>query len=102
MNVRIRRGVVLAAVAALLGLGFSAPAAQAADCRYDQWGSNSWKGQKYKCRDGSSLYIKPQYGGWDDWNSTPRNSWETWRGTDTYGNRYNCTWDNWRGTWKCR
>lgn len=74
--------------------------AQASDCRYDQWGSSQWQGQKYKCRDGSSLYIKPPTYS-NSWDSVPQNSWETWKGQDSYGNRYKCKYDNWRGTWKC-
>lgn len=100
-NVFVRTIGAFGVVALMAGLGATAAPASAADCRYDQWGSSQWKGQKYKCRDGSSLYIKPPLGG-NDWNSIPDNSWDRWRGTDSYGNGYNCTWDQWRSSWKCR
>ena len=98
----MKRYGIVAAIAALVAavglIAFGAPA-HAADCRYDQWGSSQWKGQKYKCKDGSSLYIKPPYS--SSWDTVPQNSWETWKGQDSYGNRYNCKYDTWRGTWKC-
>jgi len=58
-----RYGIVaaIAALVATIGLVVIGAPAHAADCRYDQWGSSPWKGQKYKCKDGSSLYIKPPY-----------------------------------------
>lgn len=101
MNI-LKAAVAFAASGLMVaGVAIAATPAQAADCRYDQWGSNQWKGQKYKCPDGSTMYIKPKWGT-DQWDSTPNNSWDKWKGTDNYGNRYNCTWDNWRKTWKCR
>jgi hypothetical protein len=74
----------------------------AENCRYDTWGSNWMRGQKYKCSDGSSLYIQPGLGSLSSWDSTPANPWESWKGRDTYGNSYRCTWDSWRLAWKCR
>jgi len=96
-----RYGIVaaIAALVATIGLVVIGAPAHAADCRYDQWGSSPWKGQKYKCKDGSSLYIKPPYS--NAWDDVPQNSWETWRGQDSNGNRYNCRFDDWRGTWRC-
>jgi hypothetical protein len=75
---------------------------QANNCRYDKWGSSQWQGQKYKCPGGNSMFIRPPLGGSSSWNSTPNNSWETWKGTDNFGNRYNCTWDGIRQSWRCR
>lgn len=92
----------LGAIALTVAISSVVQPAQAADCRYDQWGSNQFKGQKYKCSDGSSMYIKPPSYSSDPWDSTPKNSWDKWKGTDNSGNRYGCTWDNWRGQWKCR
>ena len=100
----IRTSIASGTLALLIGaVGVASPAqAWNDDCRYDRWGSSSWNGQKYRCNDGSSLYIKPQYGYMDDWNSTPKNSWETWRGRDSYGNSYRCKWNEWKREWKCR
>lgn len=101
-KVRQRFLAALATSALTLSIAVVAQPAQASDCRYDQWGSSQWKGQKYKCRDGSSMHIKPPSFGGSSWDSVPNNSWERWKGTDNFGNRYNCTWDSWRQSWKCR
>lgn len=103
MNKIFVRSITLVGAAGLmLGISAMTHTAQAADCRYDKWGSSQWKGQKYKCPDGSSMYIKPPPISSNSWDSTPENSWERWNGTDNLGNRYNCTWDQWSGRWKCR
>lgn len=103
MYLTVKRDVILLFVALLsaASIGAAQPA-EAADCRYDKWGSSQWKGQMYKCPDGSSMYIKPPSYSGNSWDSTPENSWDKWGGTDNYGNRYKCTWDQWRSAWKCR
>lgn len=96
-----RAAAILGATTLAMAAIAIAQPAQAADCRYDKWGSSQWKGQKYTCPDGTSMYIKPPSYSGNSWDSSPRNSWEKWGGTDNYGNRYNCTWDTWRNAWKC-
>lgn len=93
--------VALAALGvAIPGIVVSAPAANAYDCQYNKWGSNRWDGQRFDCNDGSSMYIRPPLGG--SYNSTPRYSWETWQGRDTYGNNYNCNYQSFSRYWDCR
>lgn len=101
MNTRLKIILATGGAAVAILAGMSVPA-QAADCKYDRWGSSQWSGQKYKCPDGSSMYIKPPSYSGDSWDSTPSNPWNKWQGKDNQGNRYDCTWDNWRKSWKCR